>query len=275
MARQVTPVRRLLEGVVDYAGLFPPAALDLRSAAENYAAYLEGEQAWMLGSFVAPAGRLHELAPLIPRRQRPWNVSALAGTGVRDDIRAVELFEAGGAGRVKWIEVKANSLEQIRQAREWTPRTKGIYFEITEAALLDAVRACGARAKLRTGGLTPDAVPKSDTVARFLSATRDKQVPFKCTAGLHHALRSAEMHGFLNVLLASVFAQTAVSNEELVEILEARSGAVFGWEEDGVTWHQYRVTNQQIAQARERGMISFGSCSFEEPVAGLQSLGLL
>jgi hypothetical protein len=275
VARQVTPLRHLLEGVVDYAGLFPPAALDLQSAAENYATYVESEQAWMLGSFVAPAGRLAELAPLIPRRQRPWNVSALVGTGVRDDIRAVELFEVGGAGRVGWVEVKASNLEQVRQAREWTPRPKGIYFEIADTTLLDAVRTCGARAKLRTGGLPADAVPKSEVVARFLSAARDKQVPFKCTAGLHRALRSAEMHGFLNVLLASVFAQTAVSNEELLEILDSRSAADFHWEEDGVTWQHYRVTNQQIAQARERGMVSFGSCSFVEPVAELHSLGLL
>src|SRR5690606_19531676 len=57
--------RVLLSGIVDYAGLFPPAALTMWSAVQNYAAYRSGVDAWALGRFVAPAVRLHELATAI------------------------------------------------------------------------------------------------------------------------------------------------------------------------------------------------------------------
>ena len=53
--------RAFLAGLVDYAGLFPPAALDLAPAARNFATYRGGADAWMLGRFIVPAGRLDEL----------------------------------------------------------------------------------------------------------------------------------------------------------------------------------------------------------------------
>jgi hypothetical protein len=280
-------MRRLLAGVIDYAGLFPPAGLDMQRAAENYARYREGEQSWMLGSFVVAAARLEELRPYIPSHQQPWNLSALVGPGIDSELALVERFNGSGAGTVSWIEAKVSGASQIRLIRERIPRRTGIYFEIADAALLAAVRESGSRAKLRTGGMTRESFPASGSVAEFISSAWGREVPFKCTAGLHHALRSeypvsgaqdsprAMMHGFLNVLLASVFAQTAVSREELIEMLEAPSASAFGCEPDGITWQQYRVTNQQIGLARERGLVSFGSCSFTEPVAELQSLKIL
>ena len=54
-------LQTLLHEVVDYAGLFPPAALPIDEAAEHYATYRASDEAWMLGRFVVPAGRLAEL----------------------------------------------------------------------------------------------------------------------------------------------------------------------------------------------------------------------
>ena len=109
----------------------------------------------------------------------------------------------------------------------------------------------------------------------------------KATAGLHHPVRSeyaltyredsprATMHGFLNVLLAAVFVRTGVALEELTELLEETSPAAFSFEADGVTWRYHRITNMQIRCARETSVVSFGSCSFTEPVQDLQAAGLL
>ena len=47
--------------VVDYAGLFPPAGLDMRAAVGNYARYAAGPWAWALGRFIVPVSRLEEL----------------------------------------------------------------------------------------------------------------------------------------------------------------------------------------------------------------------
>jgi len=287
MALVEPPVRLLLTGAIDYAGLFPPAGLDIEHAAKEYARYLDTDHAWMLGSFVAPAARLEELERLIPQRQQPWKVNALVGPGISEELTAIERFNRSGAGKVTWIEAKVSSAGQIRSVRGLAPLRFGLYFEVAEIALLDAVQAGASRAKIRTGGVTPDAFPAADILAPLIRAAFERRVPFKCTAGLHHALRGeyaltyqpysprATMHGFLNVLLAALFAQTAVSTEELIEILNARSPAVFGLQADGITWRHYRMTNQQIAQAREHGLVSFGSCSFTEPITELQSLGFL
>ena len=73
----VESLRILLSDAIDYAGLFPPASLDMPAAAENFARYLNCEFRWMLGRFVVPAERLAELEKLLkPNRARGWRVTA-------------------------------------------------------------------------------------------------------------------------------------------------------------------------------------------------------
>ena len=242
----------------------------------------------MLGSFVVPAARLAELERQIKHDQRPWTVSALVGPGIEDELELVERFTRSGAGKVTSIEAKVSAPAQIRFTRERVPRHLTIYFEIADLALLSSVRDSGSRAKLRTGGVTPEAFPPAVEVAAFIRARVAEagavQVhgrPPSCAALRARVERisagnpRAVMHGFLNVMLAAAFAQTAVSLEELVEMLEAPSASAFGCEPDGLTWQNYRVTNQQVGLARERGFVSFGSCSFTEPIEELQALEIL
>src|SRR5271154_2009055 len=51
----------LLRGLIDYAGLFPPASCGMATAVANYEAYLRSEDAWMLGRFIVPVARLGEV----------------------------------------------------------------------------------------------------------------------------------------------------------------------------------------------------------------------
>ena len=75
-------IHNLVERVVDYAGLFPPAGLPLPDVIQNYAGYLKSDFSWMLGRLVVPAGRLNEFSELA-KSQLPadsssaWLVSAL------------------------------------------------------------------------------------------------------------------------------------------------------------------------------------------------------
>lgn len=267
-------MRQALAALIDYAGLFPPAGLDMQRAAENYASYRDGEYSWVLGSFVVPAARLEELEKYVPSRQRPWNVSVLTGPDLQEELGMIGRFVQRGAGDVAWIETKAANVEQIRLVRERVPRHIGIYFEIADPSLLGTIAESGSRAKLRTGGVTAEAFPSVDKVARFIRAAREEKVPFKCTAGLHHAVRAAHpltyqpdspravMHGFLNVLLAAALAQKGASVEELAETLEASSLAL-------------PRSDLEMRLARECGLVSFGSCSFTEPIADLRSLEIL
>src|SRR5581483_1151007 len=85
------PVHRLLAHLIDYAGLYPPAALKMTSAVNNYAAYRSGENAWALGNFVVNAARLdefeNEMGEHLPAIDagRPWRLSALCGPLFEED----------------------------------------------------------------------------------------------------------------------------------------------------------------------------------------------
>ena len=72
----------LLTGAIDYAGLFPPAALAMREAVARYAGFRGTTDAWALGRFVLPISRVEELAAAqhaIDATGQPWRLSVLLG----------------------------------------------------------------------------------------------------------------------------------------------------------------------------------------------------
>jgi hypothetical protein len=156
-------------------------------------------------------------------------------------------------------------------------------------ALLDAVCALGARAKVRTGGVTADAIPPAESVARFIGACVAVGVPFKATAGLHHVIRGeypltyeadsarATMFGFLNVFVAAALAVGRAPGEIVTAALEERDVRSFraSGSGDSVCWRERCLTSSDLALAREHGITGFGSCSFGEPIAELAASGLL
>ena len=155
------------------------------------------------------------------------------------------------------------------------------------APRLAAISRAGARAKVRTGGVTPGAFPASHALARFIQACADAGVPFKATAGLHHPLRGeyrltyepasphGMMFGFLNVFLAAAFARTGLTLRELAQLLEEKDATAFEFTETSASWRGKTVSRTEISAVRHHVALSFGSCSFQEPVDDLRSLGLL
>jgi hypothetical protein len=118
-------------------------------------------------------------------------------------------------------------------------------------------------AKVRCGGA---AVPTVEQLAGFVRRCRDAGVPFKATAGLHHAVRTDGEHGFLNLLAAAVF-----GDEE--EALAERNPAAFAVG-DSFRWRDRAASAGEVARVRSELFVSFGSCSFFEPVDDLRALGL-
>jgi hypothetical protein len=244
----MTVVRKLMAGLIDYAGLFPPAALPMKAAVESYAEYLEGPDSWALGRFVVPAARLEEFSQAFNNvccgeRERAWSLSVLLSSdrqtgpqadtqadfrtglpsGLQAEIAQLENF-ARGAAFVDALEVKADSANNAASLLAGLPEGATMYVEFPPAlapAMLPTLSRFSARAKLRTGGVTANAFPSTDAVAAFLVACAAAKVGFKATAGLHHALRGehrityepgsrrAVMHGFVNVLLAASLAWSA------------------------------------------------------------------
>jgi len=238
-------LEKLLGHLIDYAGTFPPAALSMEEALENYEQYRKGEHAWMLGRFIVPEG--HAVPPDLP-------VSVI---GI-DEVKASRRRPGGRPGGVP------------------PP-----YVEITDLTLIKDLAREGLRAKIRTGGLTPDAFPSSKAIADFLRECAQHGVAFKATAGLHHPIRCVRpltyepdaprgtMHGFINLFMAAAILPHAEA------ILEEADPKAFAFDDDTASWRGHAVLTDDLARVREEFAISFGSCSFEEPVKDLQELGWL
>lgn len=297
-------IRILLDGVIDYAGLFPPASLAMPAAVRNYAKYLAGPNASLLGRFLVPVRRLGEFedaaAHWLPRGNPvyPWRLSAIGSGNLIQDLEEIvdfNLFHArdenAGAAVVDTLELKVETVENIQRAMYLIPRSLTTYFEIPittdPSDLLEAIASARARAKVRTGGLTAKAFPALNDLARFISQCAAGRIQFKATAGLHHAIRGnyrltydqeaeiGTMNGFLNVLLATAFARFDLSEPDIRELLAEQSPAAFSFDEGGVLWRRQRLTTEQLELARRQIVTAVGSCSFDEPIADLQSLNLL
>ena len=137
--------------------------------------------------------------------------------------------------------------------------------------------------KIRTGGMTPDAFPATGQVATFITAARDTGVFFKATAGLHHPMRrqaaevGARMHGFLNVFGGAVLSHILDWDAATLRaVLDEEDPGRFGFDEKGLGWGDRNVSACPRSRPPARALpISFGSCSFTEPVEDLESLGLI
>lgn len=290
-------VRSLLSEIVDYAGLFPPSMVSMKEAAANFAAYRNSPQAWLLGRFVLPVARLGELVEAAEEYftpGSPWRLSVLAGEDIAATIRDIKLFNTEYSGRAVCdsLEVKANTVSKIENTVASLPEDLTAYFEIAMGGnfvdLITTLSIKRQRAKIRTGGTVREDFPPSRDIIRFVRSCMAANVPFKATAGLHHPIRcfrpltyaadapKGTMHGFLNVLLMTGFARESFRVALLEELMEEEFDEAFAFRDNGVAWRsEHFLTDGHLERLRAKGMISFGSCSFDEPVADLQSLGLL
>ena len=294
------PIRALLEKIIDYAGLFPPAQLDMASAAAEFARQRKSKEAWMLGRFVVPVGRLDELELAASETWRssgdgPWGLSVLAPGDLAAARQRIDAFqqahaEAGHAS-VEAIERQVSSPEDVAAVAK-TFAGLEVYCEIPHtddpSRFMAALARHGGRAKIRSGGITADAFPTSAEVARFIAAAVRAEVPFKATAGLHHPLRgdyrltyepdspSGTMHGFLNVFLASAWAKSGTMGLDTLEaLLEETEAGAFSWSAGAVHWRDHELDTAALAAARAGFATSYGSCSFQEPVSDLRELLLV
>jgi hypothetical protein len=291
-----TAVRTLLEGAVDYAGLFPPAQLPMLDAVRRYASYRTAPHAWMLGRFIVPAPRLQEFADaagaVAESSPAPWRLSVLAD----DAEKGVSLINA--FHRDHWpgicdvVEVRASTAAEVEGIARVIGGTElRAFVEVPIAddpgEVIDAIATRGLSAKVRTGGVVATAIPASAHIARFLSHCIRARVPFKATAGLHHPLRgeyrltydahspTAVMFGYLNVFLAAALLYRSGSSQDAIEMLEEQDARSVRMENDGVHWRGRFIAASDIAAFREHALAGFGSCSFTEPVDEIVALGFV
>ena len=206
---------------------------------------MRASAAFMLGRFVCPASRLGEL-PDVGRGVSAVLDAPLDGmpveaveTAVIDDLESLPAL-----AREVYVEVPLDDALEER---------------------LDALASYRLAAKVRCGGA---AVPATPVLAAFVRACGERGLPFKATAGLHHAVRTGGEHGFLNLLAAVVFGE-----EE--DALDETDADAFVLDGGGFRWGERQAEPAELAHARHERLRSIGSCSFFEPVDELRDLGVL
>lgn len=292
-------VRCLLTGAIDYAGLFPPSAISMSDAVINYTTYRNSNYSWMLGRFVLSVAHLTEFlenaGDFVSRDSKStWRLSVVAGEDIYETIRQIDYFNltCGAGVTVDSLEVKANSISKIDNTVEALPAGITAYFELglgdNFAELVARLAETGQRAKIRTGGVTPESFPSTKSIIRFVKTCLAANVPFKATAGLHHPIRcfcpltyeadsvKATMHGFLNLFLMTGFIREGFRDTLLEHVMEEEYSEVFRFDNQTAFWRdEFKINARQIERLRTYGIQSFGSCSFDEPIADLQKLGIL
>jgi hypothetical protein len=271
----------IFRGLFDDASLFPPASLKMVDAV---AGHLRHQAAWYRetsGPFVCADTRLGQLSMVLTATGvTELDLALVLPGGPGSLTAATDAVFADPRLRLRAIELPIgnDSAADVASALDVTPlQGASAFLEIpvaqTDASTLQVVADHRYLVKLRTGGTTAEAFPDEATLGRCLTALAGLRQPFKCTAGLHHAVRHRaadtgfEHHGFLNVLLAVRTALDGGTGADVTAVLaDQEAGRVARAVAD--------LDSDQAAEAR--GLFtSFGTCSTDEPMADLVTLGLV
>lgn len=298
MSSSVAPLPGWLVRLVDDAAIFPPGNVPLPEAVAEHREHAAAWYADLVGPFVVSDLRLPDLPGAVSDDVEPLPVSVVVsgGAGALEgavrwatrsgdlELRAVEIAlrdDATGA-----IEHNARrivtALDQLVADGDLgedvavhvePPRLYGGPPTPGWLGALDELAAAGLRLKFRTGGADADAFPAAHELAACIDAAIEREVAFKCTAGLHHALRhrdattGLEHHGFLNVLLATRATLDSAGIDDVAALLETT-------DPDAVRTAVAAHGDDALARTR-RWFTSFGSCSVLEPLQDLIALQLV
>src|SRR5579863_3226593 len=247
--RPGTAIDALLAGLIDYAGLYPPASLDMRPAVENYLAYRGGKHAYTLGRFIVGLNRIEELRAVAGKEMANLRLSLIIPPDC-EWARLAALLDQRIP--IESIETKGSKPCGVDPIRKRAPAEIELYIELPIASVneetLRSLGSAGLRLKLRMGGVTPQAFPPAHDVARALAAIAGSPLSFKATAGLHHPLRSrhaltfaqdspsAIMHGFINLFGAAASTTFGGNDAEAEQILEEQDSAAWNLAPDAICW---------------------------------------
>lgn len=225
---------------------------------------------------------------------QPWSLSLIGSEDWQAAIAQVEAYTPSDAlpVQIQALEFPPLDLETLEQILPQLPAEIDTFFELPLQGdwqpYLPLLQRSGAMAKLRTGGLTPAAIPTAPQLTEILMALAETRIPFKATAGLHHPLPGnhpldqqpdspmATLHGFLNLaVLAALLYWHKLTLSEALDLLKTTTLKDFHCQPNGLGWQDQFLTLEQITEARQQFWRSFGSCSFDQPVDDLKALQLL
>ena len=296
---------RVLQQPIDYAGLFPPAKLDMQAALYEYKSVMESGDAWIVNRFVIAGSELAKGAEV-------W-------TALRDDLddrvpttvigRALSIGETAPASLqaeqelieaqvsrfdVSGFEVRlplGNELAAcagaLKKHHAWfADQEIDVFVELplgeglSEAMAEVASQIDGIGFKARAGGVKADQFPSVGQLAEFIAEVAGLEAPFKFTAGLHEPVRyyDSELacyhHGFLNVMLASALAMIRHATlSEIEKVLTVEDGGTFKFTDQTV---EILGNSLSLNDIDEWWLYfgGYGACVYDEQIAGLKRLRL-
>ena len=295
--------QEMFRGLIDYAGLFPPASRDMAGAVASYRTARASTEGWIAGRFLCSANRLEELAGVLvatmDRGEAPWLIGVVFDTDPAGSAAAAAAFhsEMEPAASIEFAETRippgsdTEAIKRLFTTAASITETVVPFLEVPgdgsipatvrgiAAVVSEALRQGGA--KLRCGGPLPEDFPSTDEVAGFIVACTEHDLPFKTTAGLHHPIRHYHenlrvmRHGFVNLLTASVAAREGAGAPTIEAIIADTDPGSFQLSFAGVVWQGERIGPNAIGETRSHGFVAYGSCEFDQPVEDLAELGYL
>jgi len=332
-------IHSLTEHLFDYAGLFPPASLDIEKALKNYSTYQIHPYQKMLGKFILPIKKHDEYLSLTRNNQKRTPLSIIL-TPVQtlknlsenlkvDCLKIGEIVKNSPSSSIDsfemvfpkefyresqtsiieyFTEIFASLSFSLESQNSLEGKNFDFFCEIPYLKnselehFLPAVQNYNSLdsrnevfIKLRTGGITPDLVPSVSSLSHLLFNIGKYDLPFKVTAGLHipvpnfNELVGTKMHGFLNVLFASLCSflkcqslsefQTKTFNISLVEnILEHLTYENIEAKDDSLILNipnqeenKFEFTLNMIQSFRQDYFKGIGTCDFFEPIEYLNT----
>lgn len=272
-------ISAVLQGLCDDAAIFPPGLTPLEKAVPAHRVHARAPYADLVGAFIVSADHMPRLGELlgasdthlplaVTAPRGPQQVPALLeqATQLPVDLKAIEVAVPGAVG---------DFLSDLRAALDASD--VDVFVEIPRddrrRPLIEALASTPYKAKFRTGGVTAEMYPSEHEFAEGIVAVVQAGMPFKATAGLHHAVRNTaadtgfEQHGFLNVLLAVDAALQAGSTDDVKAELGQRDG-------HAVATRVSELDGERVTAIRN-AFVGFGTCSIIEPLEDLVALGLV
>lgn len=270
----------LLLQLLDDAAVFPPGSATLPEALEAHREYRAAWYSDLVGPLLLPASQVKALSDLLPPDET-ISVGVIAdGIALGDLFRPltprgiiVRQVEAPVARRGEDPQPTLRRLIELLQRYEFkgfaeVPLAWGLLGALDTIA---EAREAGVdlAAKFRTGGLAAELFPTPMELAAVIAACVERRLPFKLTAGLHHAIRHSDPetgfthHGFVNVLAAACLANDGAEVSDVSAILASTQPLTLI-----ETLRPYKASPRPI-------WLGFGTCSIAEPVADMQHLGLV
>ena len=299
-------LKLFLTKLIDYAGLFPPANLNLIPALKNYRTYIECEDYWIMSQFIIPVNELENISDSemeIFNNKFQLDLSILSGN-LFNDIDKLKSFKSKYSNKIAFSGLESRigkiaELQELLSSTIFTINNENLnlatFFElpygddwvenmqiaVKTISDFNKKNQSNFGFKLRCGGIKAEMFPEPPFVSNAIIHCIKNDVPMKFTAGLHHPIRhynesvKTKMYGFINIFIGGMLAKKYnLSPSELTEILIDENENNFSFTNDLIIWDKLKLNKDQIMNYRKYNFISYGSCSFDEPRKDLTNLGI-